>query len=150
MPYRDIQQAPNDLAENRIQLLMSSYATMLPLVQAGKLRVLAVTSRKRVDIATDVPTVAEAGFPYLGLDSLIGMYGPRGMTNALRESIAADVRAVVAADPTIAQPAGGDRPGRRSPRTGRVRRRHQGDPRPARRHRQGARHQGRATSAVTG
>jgi len=102
VPYRDIQQAPNDLAENRIQLLMSSYATMMPLVQAGKLRVLAVTSRKRVDVATDVPTVAEAGFPYLGLDSLIGMYGPRGMTSALRESIAEDVRAVVAADPTIA------------------------------------------------
>jgi tripartite-type tricarboxylate transporter receptor subunit TctC len=102
VPYRDIQQAPNDLSENRIQLLMSSYATMMPLVQAGKLRVLAVTSRKRVDVATDVPTVAEAGFPYLGLDSLIGMYGPRGMTSALRESIAADVRAVVAADPTIA------------------------------------------------
>ena len=35
VPYRDIQQAPNDLAESRIHLLMSSYATMLPLVQAG-------------------------------------------------------------------------------------------------------------------
>ena len=102
VPYRDIQQAPTDLAEARIHLLMSSYATMLPLVQAGKLRVLAVTSRKRVGIATDIPTVAEAGYPYLGLDSLIGMYGPRGMSNALRESIAADVRAVVEADPTIA------------------------------------------------
>src|SRR5882672_10309289 len=102
VPYRDIQQAPNDLAEARIHLLMSSYATMLPLVQAGKLRVLAVTSRKRVGIAADIPTVAEAGYPYLGLDSLIGMYGPRGMSNALRESVAADVRAVVEADPTIA------------------------------------------------
>src|ERR1044071_1104373 len=44
VPYRDIQQAPNDLAENRIQLLMSSYATMRPLIQAGKLRLLALTS----------------------------------------------------------------------------------------------------------
>ena len=102
VPYRDIQQAPNDLAEARIHLLMSSYATMLPLVQAGKLQVLAVTSRKRVGIAADIPTVAESGYPYLGLDSLIGIYGPRGMSNALRESIAADVRAVVEADPTIA------------------------------------------------
>jgi tripartite-type tricarboxylate transporter receptor subunit TctC len=102
VPYRDIQQAPNDLAEARIHLLMSSYATMRPLLEAGKLRVLAVTSRKRVGIAADIPTVAEAGYPYLGLDSLIGMYGPRGMSNALRESIAADVRAVVEADPTIA------------------------------------------------
>ena len=102
VPYRDIQQAPNDLAEARIHLLMSSYATMLPLVQAGKLQVLAVTSRKRVGIAADIPTVAESGYPYLGLDSLIGIYGPRGMSSALRESIAADVRAVVEADPTIA------------------------------------------------
>jgi tripartite-type tricarboxylate transporter receptor subunit TctC len=102
VPYRDIQQAPSDLAEARIHLLMSSYATMLPLVQAGKLRVLAVTSRKRVEIAADIPTVAEAGYPYLGLDSLIGMYGPRGMPMALREGIAADVRSIVEADPTIA------------------------------------------------
>jgi tripartite-type tricarboxylate transporter receptor subunit TctC len=102
VPYRDIQQAPSDLAEARIHLLMSSYATMLPLVQAGKLRVLAVTSRKRVEIAADVPTVAEAGYPYLGLDSLIGMYGPRGMSMALREGIAAEVRSIVEADPTIA------------------------------------------------
>ena len=102
VPYRDIQQAPSDLAEARIHLLMSSYATMLPLVAAEKVRILAVTSRKRVAIAADIPTVAEAGYPYLGLDSLIGMYGPRGMPMALRESIAADVRAVVEADPTIA------------------------------------------------
>jgi tripartite-type tricarboxylate transporter receptor subunit TctC len=36
------------------------------------------------------------------LDSLIGIYGPRGMSNALRERVAADVRAVVEADPTTA------------------------------------------------
>jgi tripartite-type tricarboxylate transporter receptor subunit TctC len=102
VPYRDIMQAPNDLSENRIQLLMSSYASMRPLIQAGKLKVLAVTSGKRVGIAPEIPTVAEAGFPFLGMDSLIGLYGPRGMPIALRESIAADVRAVVAADPTIA------------------------------------------------
>ena len=102
VPYRDIMQAPNDLAEGRIQLLMSSYASMRPLIQAGKLKVLAVTSRKRVGIASNIPTVAEAGFPFLGLDSLIGIFGPRGTPDALRESIAADVKAIVAADPTIA------------------------------------------------
>jgi tripartite-type tricarboxylate transporter receptor subunit TctC len=102
VPYRDIMQAPSDLAEGRIHLLMSSYASMRPLVDAGKLKVLAVTSNKRVGMLAGIPTVAEAGYPFLGLDSLIGMYGPRGMSDAVRESIAADVRAVVAADPTIA------------------------------------------------
>jgi tripartite-type tricarboxylate transporter receptor subunit TctC len=102
VPYRDIMQAPNDLAEGRIQLLMTSYASMRPLIEAGKLRVLAVTSRKRVGIAPKIPTVAEAGFPFLGIDSLIGLYGPRGMASPLRDSIAADIKTVVAADPTIA------------------------------------------------
>ena len=102
VPYRDIQQAPNDLAEGRIQFLMASYATMRPLFQAKKIRILAVTSQKRVGIAKDIPTVAEAGFPYLGMDSLIGIYGPRGMPMALREKIASDVKAVVDANPTIA------------------------------------------------
>jgi tripartite-type tricarboxylate transporter receptor subunit TctC len=102
VPYRDIMQAPNDLAEGRIQLLMSSYASMRGPIEAGKLKVLAVTSRQRVAIAPAIPTVAEAGFPFLGLDGLIGVFGPRGMPEALRASIAADIRSVVAADPTIA------------------------------------------------
>jgi tripartite-type tricarboxylate transporter receptor subunit TctC len=102
VPYRDIMQAPNDLAEGRIQLLMSSYASMRGLIEAGKLKVLAVTSPNRVGIAPGIPTVAEAGFPFLGLDGLIGVFGPRGMSDVLRESVAADIRTVVAADPTIA------------------------------------------------
>jgi len=102
VPYRDIMQAPNDLAEGRIQLLMSSYASMRGLIEAGRLKVLAVTSRKRVGIAPEIPTVAEAGFPFLGLDGLIGVFGPRGTPEALREGIAADIASVVAADPTIA------------------------------------------------
>jgi tripartite-type tricarboxylate transporter receptor subunit TctC len=102
VPYRNIMQAPNDLAEGRIQLLMSSYASMRGLIEAGRLKVLAVTSRKRVGIAPEIPTVAEAGFPFLGLDGLIGVFGPRGMPDAMREGIAADIASVVAADPTIA------------------------------------------------
>ena len=47
VPYRDIMQGPNDLAENRIQLLSSSLAIVTPLMQAGKIKVLAVTGRQR-------------------------------------------------------------------------------------------------------
>jgi tripartite-type tricarboxylate transporter receptor subunit TctC len=102
IPYRDIMQAPNDLSEGRIHLLLASYAAMRPLIQAGKLKVLAVTSRQRVGIAPNIPTTVEAGFPFLGIESLIGLFGPRGMPNGLREKIAGDIKAVVAADPSIA------------------------------------------------
>jgi len=101
VPYRDILQAPNDLAENRIQLLSSSLAIVTPLMQAGKVKVLAVTGRRRAPSAPDVPTVTEAGYPALVMESIGGIFGPRDMPLAVREQIAADVRAAVASDPTI-------------------------------------------------
>jgi tripartite-type tricarboxylate transporter receptor subunit TctC len=101
VPYRDIMQAPNDLTEGRIQLLMTSLAVVQPYLQAGKIKVLAVTSRKRPPSAPDIPTVAEAGYPALELDSPIGLFGPRGMPVDLRERIANELRAVVAADPVV-------------------------------------------------
>jgi tripartite-type tricarboxylate transporter receptor subunit TctC len=100
VPYKDITQAPNDLAEGRIQVLMSSFAIVRPHLAAGRIKVLAVTSRARAPIAPEVPTVGEAAFPALQLESLIGVFGPRGMPLDLRERIAADFRAVVDATVT--------------------------------------------------
>jgi tripartite-type tricarboxylate transporter receptor subunit TctC len=101
VPYRDIMQGPNDLAENRIQLLMSSITIVRALHQAGRVKVLAVTAGKRAPIEPAIPTASEAGYPQLELESLIGIYGPRDMPMELRERIAADIRAVVEANPEI-------------------------------------------------
>jgi len=102
VPYRDIMQAPADLAEGRIQILASSLAVPQPLTQAGKLKILAVTSTQRAPSAPDVPTAKEAGYPELSLESLFGLFGPRGMPDELREKIAADI-GKVAADPVVAK-----------------------------------------------
>jgi tripartite-type tricarboxylate transporter receptor subunit TctC len=82
-------------------MLMTSLAVVQPLMQTGRIKVLAVTSRQRAPSAPDVPTVAEAGYPALELDSPIGVFGPRGMPRGLRERVAEDIRTVVAADPTV-------------------------------------------------
>jgi tripartite-type tricarboxylate transporter receptor subunit TctC len=102
VPYRDIMQAPNDLAEQRIQLLSTSFAVVQPLMQAGRIKVLAVSSTQRAPTAPDIPTAKEAGYPALTFESIGGVFGPRGMPDALRQSIAADFRAV-SADPIIAK-----------------------------------------------
>src|SRR5215831_17401621 len=102
LPYRDIMQAPNDLAESRIQALSTSLAVVQPLSKAGRIRVLAVTSRQRAPSAPDVPTATEAGYPALTFSSIGGLFGPRGMPDKLRENIAADVQKA-AEDPIIAQ-----------------------------------------------
>ncbi len=101
VPYRNPVEAANDLAEGRVQAYEAAYAIVRPQLQAGKIKLLAVTNSVRSPAAPDVPTVKEAGFPGLTLDGLVGFFGPPEMPLALRERIAADVRAVVAADPTI-------------------------------------------------
>jgi tripartite-type tricarboxylate transporter receptor subunit TctC len=102
VPYRDIMQGPTDLAENRIQLLSSSLAIVTPLAQSGRIKILAVTGRQRAGSVPDVPTVREAGYPALEMESIGGIFGPRGMSLAVREQIAADVRAAASNDANIA------------------------------------------------
>src|SRR5262249_49494871 len=100
IPYRDILQAPNDLAEGRIQMLMTSLAVVLPFAQTGRIRILAVNSGTRAPVIPQVPTAIESGYPALTLEGLNGLFGPRGMADELRKRIAGDVLAV-AADPVI-------------------------------------------------
>ncbi len=100
VPYRDVVQAGRDLGEDRIQLLVSSFAVVRPLVEASKVRVVALGGRSAV--APNVPSVADAGYPDLGVQTTSGFYGPAGMPLDLRKRIAADVIAA-ASDPTISE-----------------------------------------------
>jgi tripartite-type tricarboxylate transporter receptor subunit TctC len=100
VPYRDFAPALQDFAEGRVQVVVTSPSYLLPLVGTGKARFLMVTNRERSPVAIDVPTAAEAGFPELLFEGVVGFYGWRNMPPALRERIAGDV-AAVAADPAI-------------------------------------------------
>ena len=95
VPYRNPQDAANDVATGRIQVTEASLATLRPQLQAGTIKMLASSNSMRPPSHPEVPTVSEAGFPELTLDGLVGFFGPHGMPAALREHIAADVRAVV-------------------------------------------------------
>jgi tripartite-type tricarboxylate transporter receptor subunit TctC len=99
-PYRDITKSPIDLAENRIQLSMQSYAAMRSYAQAGKIKFIAINDRERSPVAPDIPTVVEGGFPSLLASPVLGLLAPRDMPMDLRRRIAADVLAVLA-DKTI-------------------------------------------------
>jgi tripartite-type tricarboxylate transporter receptor subunit TctC len=103
VPYRDIMLAPNDLSQSRIQVLSSSLAAVQSTLQTGHIKVLLVTSRKRAETAPDIPTAAEAGYPQLTMETAGGLYGPKEMPQAERESIAADFRDIAAHDPIIRQ-----------------------------------------------
>ena len=102
VPYKDPVMAVNDLAEGRIQVYMPAFAIVRPQVEAGKVKVLAVTNHERAPAIPDVPTATEAGYPSLEFDGLVGLFGPREMADDVRARIADDIRAV-AADPAIVQ-----------------------------------------------
>ena len=95
VPYRDITKSPIDLAENRIQLSMQSYAAMRTTAQTGKIRYIAINDRERSPIAPEIPSVVESGFPSLLASPVLGLLGPRGMAVDLRRRIAADVVAAL-------------------------------------------------------
>ena len=102
VPYRNTVQAATDLAEGRIQLMMSAYAILRPHVQSGKLRLIGITASQRASMLPDVPTTADAGFPDITIDGLVGLFGPRDLPAAVRDRIASDIRTVLE-DPAIVQ-----------------------------------------------
>lgn len=101
VPYRDLNQAVNDLGENRIQVYSSAYATARPAVEGGKIKIIALTNTARVKMLPDVPIAREAGFPALEFDGLVGIFGTPQVSPAAREKIAKDVIAFLD-DPAIA------------------------------------------------
>ena len=94
VPYKNPVDAANDLAEGRVQVYEASLAIVRPQMQAGKIRELAVVNTVRAPTMPDLPTAAEAGFPGLTLDGLVGLFGPSDMPLKLRQRIASDIRAV--------------------------------------------------------
>ena len=99
VPYRNLVEAANDLATGRLDVNVTAFAVVRPQLEAGKIKLLAVTNTARASILPDLPTVAEAGYPELTLDGLVGFFGPASMAEKVRETIAADVRAAM--DPVV-------------------------------------------------
>jgi tripartite-type tricarboxylate transporter receptor subunit TctC len=100
IPYSDITKAVADLSENRIQVIVSGIAIVKSQVEAGKVKLLAITNFKRASAEPELPTAIEEGYPSLALEGLIGIFGPRNLPTGTAERIAADVQGV-AADPAV-------------------------------------------------
>ena len=100
VPYKDTVQAINDLSENRIQSFVGAYAIMRPQVQAGKVKVIALTNLQHADALPDIKTGREQGYKSLEFDGLVGLLGTKEIPEAVRAKIAADIKEI-AADPAV-------------------------------------------------
>jgi tripartite-type tricarboxylate transporter receptor subunit TctC len=94
VPYKDIVQAVNDLAEDRLQVYSASYAILRPHHEGKRIVVLAQFGEQRAPSLQDIPTGIEAGFPELQMDGNVGLFASPAVPAALVERIGNDVVAV--------------------------------------------------------
>ena len=97
VPFKGGGPAVIDLIAGRVQIYFSTIPAALTQVKAGKLRGIAVTTQKRVDLIPDVPTVAESGLPGFEVVGWFGIFAPAGtpkpVINTLNKGINAALRA---------------------------------------------------------
>ena len=78
VPYKGNVPAITDLIAGQTSLLFATMPTVLPQVQAGRLKALAVTSSSRSPAAPELPTIAEAALPGYSVTNWIGLFAPAG------------------------------------------------------------------------
>ncbi|MFO1199303.1 MAG: tripartite tricarboxylate transporter substrate binding protein [Burkholderiaceae bacterium] len=96
VPYKGATPALTDLVGGQVHVMVDNMITALPLVRAGKLRALAVTSAQRVPEMPDVPTVAESGYPGYEVAVWVGLVAPAKTPPASIERLHADIAKVLA------------------------------------------------------
>ncbi len=114
VPYRGSPAALTDIMAGRINLFVDNVLTALPLVREGRVRALAVTTARRVDVLPDVPTMAELGLEDVTVSSWQAVIGPARMPPAIVARLSAEIdKAIRAPEMTAwmssigAQPVGG-------------------------------------------
>ena len=83
VPYKGSSPMHTDLLGGQILFAIDTLPQNVPYMNTGKLRGLAVTSRNRMPLAKDVPTVIEIGQPKLIAENFFGLSGPAGMPKAV-------------------------------------------------------------------
>lgn len=103
IPYKGEAPALTDLLGGQVQAMFANLPAVLPYIQAGKLRALAISTAKRHPHLPDLPTVAEAGtLPNFDVQTWYGTFAPAG-TPALIVKKLQDETAVALKSPDLAQ-----------------------------------------------
>jgi tripartite-type tricarboxylate transporter receptor subunit TctC len=95
VPYKGSSQAMLDLLSGNVGLNFESPPNVLPHLDGGKLRVLAITSEKRSPLLPDVPTLAEAGVPNAEMLQWFAVLGPAGLPAPIVEKLNTEINAIL-------------------------------------------------------
>ncbi|UUZ73187.1 tripartite tricarboxylate transporter substrate binding protein [Polaromonas sp. P1(28)-8] len=103
VPYKGAGPANNDLLAGQIDLMFVNLPTVLPHIQSGKLRALAMTSAQRSPSLPNVPTMAEAGVPDFVVDSWSGVLAPAGTPKAIIDKLSMEINKITKEKSTAEQ-----------------------------------------------
>ncbi|WP_439596754.1 Bug family tripartite tricarboxylate transporter substrate binding protein [Falsiroseomonas sp.] len=87
VPYRGTGAALPDLVGGKIEALFGDVSALLPLVETGRVRALAVTADARLPLAPAIPTTAELGYPALVVRNFQALLAPAGTPPAILERL---------------------------------------------------------------
>ena len=100
VPYRGAAPALQDLIPGRVDSLVNNIAPLVPLMQQGQARVLAVTTAKRTPAAPEVPTLAESGLSGFDVSGWYAFFVPAKTPSEIVRKMHADT-ATALAEPAI-------------------------------------------------
>jgi tripartite-type tricarboxylate transporter receptor subunit TctC len=95
VPYKGSAPAVKDLLAGQVQVMFDNLPSVLPLIQAGKLRALAVTTATRAPQLPDTPTIAESGLPGFDTNAWFALLAPKATPAATRQTIETSTIAVL-------------------------------------------------------
>jgi tripartite-type tricarboxylate transporter receptor subunit TctC len=87
VPYRGAAPVVNDLLAQQVQMVFLDLPVLLPQVQAGKIRAIAIGATERAPSLPDVPTFAEAGYPQIVIENWYGMVAPAATPQPIADAL---------------------------------------------------------------
>ncbi len=94
VPYKGATYSP-DLIAGRVTLVFDNIPVYVPLVHAGKIKILAVTTNTRAQVLPNVPTAMESGLPTMDSRGLFGLLAPAGTPNDIIQLLNREITAVL-------------------------------------------------------
>lgn len=95
VPYKGIGPALTDMINGQIEALMSPIASALPMVKAGRLRALGITTAARFPLVPEIPTIAENGLAGYQVDTWHGLVAPTGTPKDIVAKLNKEVVAIL-------------------------------------------------------